>query len=154
MTVQIDATFPRDPSAPAEARARAAALALGLQDELAEDVGRLASELVADGVRTGDVEEIHLALRLASGHVRVEVKAGERAARRFLVESPTLETALARTMVERLADRWGAERDRSGWMVWAEIAASPASEPRLEPGSMGNGAVHPTEGGSHERPPR
>ncbi len=73
-------------------------------------------------MRFGDEGDgIRLRLELDEHRIRVAVTDGERPARRLMFGPSSLETTLARTIVEQVSGQWGVERARDGWTVWADV---------------------------------
>ena len=111
----VTLTFPTSTESPREAR-RGVVDALALEGDLAANVAILVSDAVTDRV-LHDAEPIHVDARWTRECLRIEV-GGERSA------PPTArrDDVHGRTLIDRLAARWGLHADgHTG--VWFEMAA-------------------------------
>ena len=85
----------------------------------------MASELVTDAVRHSqctDQQHLTVSARCQEQRLRISVidpGASGRQAR--VVDRPIEAGGLGLKMVEQLSERWGTERDRDGYRVWAEV---------------------------------
>ncbi len=109
------------PEPVAARRARRALDDARLPDEFAHTVGLLATELIANALRHGNLgpdDRITLAASFVSDFVHVEVHdpgAG------FDPESRHHVKGYGLRMVDKLSSRWGVECSESGHRVWFEI---------------------------------
>ncbi|MFE7563507.1 ATP-binding protein [Kitasatospora sp. NPDC057500] len=101
-----------------------AAVGPGARDETAEDVVLLAAELVANAMLHGD-GPLEMVLDVDGSRLRVEVSD------RSPVmptprqpHNPALPGGHGLFIVERTADRWGAEPHAQGKTIWAEVDAA------------------------------
>ena len=122
MNADVRGRFERDPGSPAKARALVRqVLAAWDCDDLDDVASLLTTEVVANAVRYA-ADEIALRVSRDDEVVRVEVHdsnpvlpEGRRVAR-----GATSGRGLH--VVEALAQRWGAQRDGTGKIVWFELA--------------------------------
>lgn len=119
------------PNAPARARRAVTELLTHVDEDRADDVNLLVSELVTNAVRHANLREaerIQLVVCARPGHI--EVKVGYPEHRRF---APTLprerderpeqddETGWGLLVVDRLADRWSIVEGAGRVLAWTEV---------------------------------
>ncbi|MEU1422288.1 ATP-binding protein [Kitasatospora sp. NPDC005751] len=101
----------------------------GADPDVADDVVLLVAELVANAMMHGG-GPLELVLDASAARLRVEVSDGESALPEpRLPHRPGLPGGHGLFIIQRAADRWGAERHDQGKAVWVEIDAA-----RLAPG--------------------
>jgi anti-sigma regulatory factor (Ser/Thr protein kinase) len=123
MRSEVELGLPREPIAPALARAAVADMGLGLPEAAMADVELLTSEVVSNAVRHADLkpsEEIILRV-VTDGHVRVEV----------MDPGPPFEAGPPKAasgsggwglfLVDAVATAWGVEPEGGGKKVWFEV---------------------------------
>ncbi|MFB7477112.1 ATP-binding protein [Kitasatospora sp. NPDC056184] len=96
----------------------------GLGDGVAEDVVLLAAELVANAMLHGD-GPLEMVLDVTAARLRVEVS--DRSPVMPIPRrphDPALPGGHGLFIVERTADRWGAEPHSQGKTIWAEVDAA------------------------------
>ncbi|MFE2111074.1 ATP-binding protein [Kitasatospora sp. NPDC059463] len=96
----------------------------GPRDEAAEDVVLLAAELVANAMLHGD-GPLEMVLEITGARLRVEVSDRSPVMptpRR--PHDPSMPGGHGLFIVERTADRWGAEPHSQGKTIWAEVDAA------------------------------
>ena len=122
--LQVDIDLPNELTAPAEARAALAGLHGSLGDRVMADVLLLANELVTNSVRhSNQSSDGHVDVRagIADDAVRVEVADGGRGFEwEGALPAAGQPYGWGLHLVDRLASRWGTERD-GRWTVWFEI---------------------------------
>jgi two-component sensor histidine kinase len=100
-------------------RARRALMAGGLDPDLDHTVSLLATELVTNSVRHADVPgDIRVEATLAEGFARIEVVDGG------VGFDPAIRhdaNGFGLRLVDKLASRWGVERESDGTRVWFEV---------------------------------
>jgi anti-sigma regulatory factor (Ser/Thr protein kinase) len=127
MTRELSATFAGGPYAAAAARRALGGLGDVISNRRLGDIALLVSELVTNSVRHGGAGEddvLELAAFREGERLRVEVTdwgpGFDGDARPRL---PTdAEGGWGLVLVERLADRWGVERDGDATVVWFELS--------------------------------
>ncbi|MFE2722739.1 ATP-binding protein [Kitasatospora sp. NPDC059327] len=103
--------------------------ATGADPDVADDVVLLVAELVANAMMHGG-GPLELVLDASADRLRVEVSDGESALPEpRLPHLPGLPGGHGLFIIQRAADRWGAERHEQGKAVWVEIDVR-----RLAPG--------------------
>ncbi|MGV9269720.1 ATP-binding protein [Kitasatospora sp. NPDC003701] len=101
----------------------------GADPDVADDVVLLVAELVANAMMHGG-GPLELVLDASADRLRVEVSDGESVLPEpRLPHLPGLPGGHGLFIIQRAADRWGAERHEQGKAVWVEIDVS-----RLAPG--------------------
>ncbi len=108
------------PPVPESARqARRALMNGGLDPDLDHTVSLLATELVTNSVRHAAVEgDIRIEATLAEGYARIEVVDGGAG---FDPEIRHDVDGFGLRLVDKLASRWGVQRDGEGTRVWFEV---------------------------------
>jgi two-component sensor histidine kinase len=108
------------PPVPASARrARRALMAGGLDPDLDHTVSLLATELVTNSVRHAAVPgDIRIEATLAEGYARIEVIDGGSG---FDPEVRHEVNGFGLRLVDKLASRWGVQREADGTRVWFEV---------------------------------
>lgn len=125
MTVAFD--IAGGPAAPGEARRTLQERDGALPQGIRADLLLLLSELVANAVVHGGVDpdgQIGIRLQRLQDQVRVEVSdpgAGFDWERRRREPRPRREGGFGLALVERIAERWGIERDAGETRVWFEL---------------------------------
>jgi two-component sensor histidine kinase len=100
-------------------RARRALMAGGLDPDLDHTVSLLATELVTNSVRHAAVPgDIRIEATLAEGYARIEVVDGGSG---FDPEVRHEVNGFGLRLVDKLASRWGVEREPSCTRVWCEV---------------------------------
>jgi two-component sensor histidine kinase len=100
-------------------RARRALMAGGLDPDLDHTVSLLATELVTNSVRHAAVPgDIRIEATLAEGFARIEVVDGGSG---FDPEVRHEVNGFGLRLVDKLASRWGVEREPDGTRVWFEV---------------------------------
>jgi anti-sigma regulatory factor (Ser/Thr protein kinase) len=128
---EVELTMASNPDAPGVARRSLAELRAVVEPHVLEDLRLVVSELVTNSVRhvpvaTGD--RIDLRVQVVEGQIRVEVVNSEYG---FVADAPAGPAGPGRPgwglfLVDRMADRWGADAVQGGTRVWAELAAGAA----------------------------
>jgi anti-sigma regulatory factor (Ser/Thr protein kinase) len=123
MTRELSATFAGGPYAAAAARRALGGLGETVSHRRLDDIALLVSELVTNSVRhggAGEDDRLELAALREGERLRVEVTdwgpGFERDTR------PDAVGGWGLVLVERLADRWGVERDGDATVVWFELS--------------------------------
>jgi two-component sensor histidine kinase len=108
------------PSVPESARrARRALMAGGLDPDLDHTVSLLATELVTNSVRhAGAGGDIRIEATLAEGYARIDVIDGGAG---FDPEVRHAVNGFGLRLVDKLASRWGVERESNTTRVWFEV---------------------------------
>jgi len=127
MTRELSATFAGGPYAAAAARRALGGLGELVGDRRLDDIALLVSELVTNSVRhggAGEDDRLELAALRAGKRLRVEVTdRGPGFTRRARPSRPADAVGgWGLMLVERLADRWGVERDGDATVVWFELS--------------------------------
>ena len=127
MTRELSATFAGGPYAAAAARRALGGLGDIVGHRRLDDIALLVSELVTNSVRHGGAgadDRLELSALREGERLRVEVTAwGPGFARDARPRRPTDEVGgWGLVLVERLADRWGVERDGDATVVWFELS--------------------------------
>jgi two-component sensor histidine kinase len=100
-------------------RARRALMAGGLDPDLDHTVSLLATELVTNSVRHAGVPgDVRIEATLAEGYARIEVIDGGSG---FDPEVRHDVNGFGLRLVDKLASRWGVEREADGTRVWFEV---------------------------------
>ena len=125
----ISVAFEPVPRSTALARAAISPLAGGLDAELFADVELLVTELVSNSIRHARLrghEWVRLGAAMEGSLLRVEVS-DRGAGFKAVPPRPADDGAggWGLYIVERLADRWGVERDAAGTTVWLEFDLDP-----------------------------
>jgi anti-sigma regulatory factor (Ser/Thr protein kinase) len=125
----ISVAFEPVPKSTALARAAISPLAGGLDAELFADVELLVTELVSNSIRHARLrghEWVRLGAAVEGSLLRVEVS-DRGAGFKAIPPRPADDGAggWGLFIVERLADRWGVERDAAGTTVWLEFDLDP-----------------------------
>jgi anti-sigma regulatory factor (Ser/Thr protein kinase) len=127
MTRELSATFAGGPYAAAAARRALGGLGETVSHRRLDDIALLVSELVTNSVRhggAGEDDRLELAALREGERLRVEVTdwgpGFERDTRPSLPTDAVGGWGLV--LVERLADRWGVERDGDATVVWFELS--------------------------------
>ncbi|HXF36078.1 MAG TPA: ATP-binding protein [Actinomycetota bacterium] len=134
MSSAFEVVLPPDPRAASAARQVVRELRGVLPPEVVGDVALLLTELVANSVRhagLGGEDRIHVRIQLAADRVAVEVVDDGLGFR----PSERAEGGWGLYLVDRLADRWGIQRD-GATVAWFEIDLPPRGG-RFRPGGGG-----------------
>lgn len=115
VTLQVESNV----EAPGLSRSRLAEMRSKLEPRY-EDVVLVVSELVSNSVRHGAKNGIDVKVTAREGRIRVEVADDGPG---FAIDDPRGE-GLGLSIVEKLADRWGMNDDRTKFIVWAELSAT------------------------------
>jgi|FLYK01.1.fsa_nt_gi uncharacterized protein YjbJ (UPF0337 family)/anti-sigma regulatory factor (Ser/Thr protein kinase) len=150
MSSAFEVVLPPDPRAAALARRVVQELRGVLSPEVVGDVSLLVTELVANSVRhagLGGEDRIHVRIQLAADRLAVEVVDDGLGFR----PSDRTEGGWGLYLVDRLADRWGIQRD-GATVAWFEIDLPPRGR-RFRPAG---GGVHARRaaGGPPDEPGR
>jgi integral membrane sensor domain MASE1/anti-sigma regulatory factor (Ser/Thr protein kinase) len=117
------------PRCPAEARTTLAPLADALETQVYMDLSLLVSELVTNSVRHGGLSPrdlIRLHVGLSDRVIRVEVSdPGEGFGASIPGPTPGEPGGWGLFLTERLADRWGVDRENGWTTVWLEVDVAP-----------------------------
>ena len=127
MTRELSTTFAGGPYAAAAARRALGGLGDIVGHRRLDDIALLVSELVTNSVRhggAGEDDRLELAALREGQRLRVEVTDwGPGFDRDARPRRPTDEVGgWGLVLVERLADRWGVERDGDATVVWFELS--------------------------------
>jgi anti-sigma regulatory factor (Ser/Thr protein kinase) len=110
--------------AASEARALVARLRGTGLDRVLDDATLLVSELVTNSYRYGGLQQgdtISLTISQEGRTVRVEIADPGRGETTPAPRRPTVEGGWGLEIVRRTADRWGAQKDGRGTVVWFEL---------------------------------
>lgn len=123
---EVDIRIEGGPAAAGTARHALDGLARHLRPDLLHDLRLLVTELVTNSVRhghTGRDGSLHLQVKLTRSKVRVEVRDPGPGFDESRKPRPAEDRASGwgLFLVDRLADRWGVDRER-GTLVWFEMA--------------------------------
>ena len=110
----------RDRTAPARARTMVRGLRLLLGEERTEDATLLVSELVTNAVRHAQGERFDVHLEVTPDMLRLEVRDDGEGFRPRIAPSEDGTGGYGLYIVDRLASRWGVERD-PGAVIWLEV---------------------------------
>jgi anti-sigma regulatory factor (Ser/Thr protein kinase) len=113
-------TFRADRQAPGKARSALHALNGSLDPEIADDVRLLVSELVTNSLRHTGSSQIELRVSGSDSVIHVDVVDNGGGFDMPLAPEPGQASGWGLFMVDRLADRWGVETDRTT-RVWFEF---------------------------------
>jgi anti-sigma regulatory factor (Ser/Thr protein kinase) len=128
--MELSFRFPATAHAPRRARqAMDEWLTERVAPERVADARLLASELVTNAVRHGDVPDgdaITLSLQVSDSTVRIVVEQPTSASPALVLEPPTArEGGFGLNLVARLADSWGVEHGVPGKVWFAVVAQDP-----------------------------
>lgn len=119
---ELRKTLRPDEEAPAKARRAIEATATGLPSSTVEVASLLTSELITNSIQHGGTDAVPIELLVDAGAsvLRVEVAepAGERGPE---LREPDDEGGYGLTLVDRLAARWGSDRDGPLRRTWFEL---------------------------------
>ena len=127
MTRELSATFPGGPYAAAAARRALGGLGQLVSHRRLADIALLVSELVTNSVLhggAGEDDRLELAALREGQRLRVEVTDWGPGFTRDARPSCPADAVggWGLVLVERLADRWGVERDGDATVVWFELS--------------------------------
>jgi anti-sigma regulatory factor (Ser/Thr protein kinase) len=111
----------RSPGAAAKARRGLASLRGDLDAPLMETLRLLVTELVTNSVRHTRADTVLLKVLVGNGAVWTEVSDGGHGFELEAGPRDTDQTGWGLFLVERLAERWGVNRDGGGTKVWFEL---------------------------------
>jgi len=128
-TEVVDLILPATPLAPGEARRALGELADHVSAVVLEDARLLASELVTNSVRhgaAGPASRVRFRAITVAGRIVIEVTDWGPGfeARRAQRPAPDGRSGYGLFLVDRLARRWGIDRD-GAMRVWCELAPAP-----------------------------
>jgi anti-sigma regulatory factor (Ser/Thr protein kinase) len=126
MTTELSASIAGGPYAAAAARRALGGLGDLVSHRRLDDISLLVSELVTNSVRhgrAGEEDRLELTAHRGGGRLRIEVAdwgpGFDREARANRPDDAIGGWGLV--LVDRLADRWGVERDDDATVVWFEL---------------------------------
>ena len=125
MTRELSATFAGGPYAAAAARRALGGLGELVSHRRLADIALLVSELVTNSVRhggAGEDDRLELAALREGQRLRVEVTDWGPGFTRDARPSRPADGGWGLVLVERLADRWGVDRDGDATVVWFELS--------------------------------
>jgi anti-sigma regulatory factor (Ser/Thr protein kinase) len=123
MKTAVDLEFNPSPSVIRTARDSASALASQLEPGTLDDLRLLVSELVTNSVRHAGLlsdDWIRVHLSIGGGRVRGEISDSGSGFEPPATPEPLAESGWGMYLLERIADRWGVERNDET-CVWFEI---------------------------------
>ncbi|WP_078895797.1 ATP-binding protein [Streptomyces sp. WMMB 714] len=136
------------------ARSRLAACGVGADEQLAETLLLLVSELVTNAVVHTDgpaVLRMLLPGRLAPGAVRVEVADMSSVPPRQRRADGDDTHGRGLELVSGLADRWGWQREGAGKRIWCELDRVPDARERASAGAVTGKAGRPVTAAGSEK---